>query len=179
MNVSQLSWAADEIYRTLRVMAATVITVPATVRELGFADQIVVISNGTLAQSGRPAEVYGLPATKEAAATTGDVTAIPISIREKEVSSPIGSWDVENPPFQGAGVALARPHHFEIARAGEESDFVFSVEEASFMEGRWLATGMLTGGNVLRVSLSGNLPMSKGKLLALRYDPSRFTLLAV
>ncbi len=75
------------------------------------------------------------------------------------------------------GVALARPEAFVVAAAGEESDLIFSVEEASFRLGRWSARGILSGGLILRVELPGELPLKKGRLLPLRFDPTRFTLL--
>jgi sn-glycerol 3-phosphate transport system ATP-binding protein len=175
-DITLLPWAADEMYRTLRVMAATVISAPATFIELGFADTVVALSQGTISQTGAPSEVYGNPGSAEIARATGPVNEIPIVIRGKEVSAPIGSWTMETPPFQGNGVALARPHHFSVPPRGEESDFVFSVEEASFTDGSWLARGLLTGGTVLHVKLPGEMRMSKGKLLALRYDASRFAL---
>ena len=78
---------------------------------------------------------------------------------------------------QGSGVALARPEDFSIAAAGEESDLIFGIEEASFRDGRWIATGILTGAINLRVALPGDLAVHKGRLVPLRYDSSRFVLL--
>ena len=75
------------------------------------------------------------------------------------------------------GVALARPEDFFIAEKGQESDLIFGIEEASFRDGRWIATGILTGGLNLRVALPGDAAVHKGRLLPLRFDPSRFTIL--
>ncbi|HEX6176795.1 MAG TPA: hypothetical protein VF057_00440, partial [Thermoanaerobaculia bacterium] len=86
-------------------------------------------------------------------------------------------WDISSAPFQGTGVAIARPDDFEVAAAGEESDLIFNIEEAAFVDGRWLATGILSGGFLLRVLLPRSIEVRKGKLLALRYDPTRFSLL--
>ena len=102
---------------------------------------------------------------------------MPIVIRGNAVESVIGAWEVLDPPFQGSGVALARPEDFLVAAPGEESDLIFGIEEAGFVEGRWLARGVLTGGIMLRVSLPGSTAVHKGRLLALRYDPARFRLL--
>jgi len=105
------------------------------------------------------------------------VNVVPITIRGDAVDSPIGSWTVPGAPFQGEGVALVRPDDFSIAAAGEESDLIFGVEEASFREGRWLATGILTGPFDLRVALPGDFAVHKGRLVPLRFDSSRFVLL--
>ena len=92
------------------------------------------------------------------------------------IESPIGSWSSRK--FEGSGVALARPSDFTVAAAGEESDVIFGIEEASFDEGHWIASGFITGALTLRVELPRDTAIQKGRLLALRYDPERFTLLA-
>ena len=178
MNPSLLRWAADEFFRTLRVIGTTVITAPATTTELGWADRVAVLDRGKLVQAGRPAQVFAVPLDDAVAAATGGVNVVPLSIEGNTVESGIGSWELESPPFQGSGVALVRPDEFSIARKGEESDLIFGVEEATFDEGRWLATGILSGGFLLRVLLPREVAVEKGKLLALRYDPRRFSLIA-
>jgi putative spermidine/putrescine transport system ATP-binding protein len=169
---------ADDFYRTMRIHGTTVISAPASRIELAMTDTIVVLDDGRVVQSGNAAAVFAHPIDEAAAIATGDVNVVPVTIRGTVVESVIGAWDVAEPPFQGSGVALARPHDFEVAKAGEDSDFVFGIEEAGFSEGRWLARGMLTGGVTLRVALPAGANVHKGRLMALRYDPSRFTLVA-
>jgi len=169
---------ADTFYRTLRVMGTTVITAPSSIVELGAIDRIVVLDHGRIVQEGIPSEVYGNPRSEAAAAATGDVSVVPISIRGNVIESVIGSWEVDPAPFQGSGIALIRPDDFSVAGAGEESDLIFSVEEASFYGGAWHLRGVLSGAFLLRVALPGDVAIHKGKLMALRYDPSRFRLLA-
>jgi ABC-type multidrug transport system ATPase subunit len=168
---------ADEFYRTLRVMGTTVITAPSSIIELGAIDRVIVLDGGRVVQEGMPSEVYGNPRSEAAAAATGDVSIVPVTIRGNVVESIIGSWDVDPPPFQGNGVALIRPDDFSVAAAGEESDLIFSVEEASFYGGAWHVRGVLSGAFLLRVTLPGSLAIHKGKLMALRYDASRFRLI--
>jgi ABC-type sugar transport system ATPase subunit len=168
---------ADEFYRTLRVMGTTVITAPSSIIELGAIDRVIVLDGGRIVQEGMPSEVYGNPGSEAAAAATGDVSVVPVTIHGNVVESIIGSWDVHPPPFQGSGIALIRPDDFSVAAPGEESDLIFSVEEASFYGGAWHVRGVLSGAFLLRVTLPGSLAIHKGKLIALRYDPSRFTLL--
>jgi putative spermidine/putrescine transport system ATP-binding protein len=168
---------ADEFYRTLRVMGTTVITAPSSIVELGAIDRVIVLDGGRVVQEGMPSEVYGNPRSEAAAAATGDVSVVPVTIRGNVVESIIGSWDIDPPPFQGSGIALIRPNDFSVAAAGEESDLIFSVEEASFYGGAWHVRGVLSGAFLMRVTLPGGLAIHKGKLMALRYDPARFTLL--
>jgi ABC-type sugar transport system ATPase subunit len=169
---------ADEFYRTLRVIGTTVITAPSSIVELGAIDRVIVLDGGRVVQEGMPSEVYGNPRSEAAAAATGDVSVVPVTIRGNVVESIIGSWDVDPPPFQGSGIALIRPNDFSVAAPGEESDLIFSVEEANFYGGAWHVRGVLSGAFLLRVTLPGSLAIHKGKLMALRYDPARFTLLA-
>src|ERR1051326_6150180 len=107
---------------------------------------------------------------------TGDVNVIPIEVRGREVTSPIGTWETDA-TFQGRGIALARPDDFVIAAKGEDSDLILGVEEASFRDGRWHLRGILTGGLILHVVVPRDVAVHKGKLFALRYDPARFRLL--
>jgi ABC-type sugar transport system ATPase subunit len=169
---------ANAFFRMLRVHGTTVLTAPSSREELAFADQVLVLDEGAIVQSGSPAEVFARPVIDASAVATGEVDLIPITIRGKEVESVIGSWQIDAPPFQGRGVALVRPSDFSVAGAGEDSDFVFGVEEAGFADGRWLASGVLSGGITIRVELPRETMVHKGRLLALRYDPARFRLFA-
>ena len=177
INPAIFSWAAGELYRAMRVIGATVITAPAFTAELGWADRVAILEGGTLLQAGRPAQVFAAPLGEGAAAATGDLNVIPVSIRGTTVESVVGTWELTPPPFQGPGIALARPDDFTLAERGGESDLIFSIEEAVFDEGRWSATGILSGGFLLRVTLPRAVAPEKGKLLPLRYDPSRFSLI--
>jgi len=178
VSASARTRLADALYRALRVHGTTVIAVPSSRDELAFSDSVLVLHDGAIVQSGTPAEVFSRPAGESAAVATGDADEIPITIRGTEVDSVIGSWTVDPAPFQGSGVAIVRPADFFPARPGEDSDVIFGVEEAGFAGGRWIARGMLSGGVSLRVELPFDTPIHKGRLLALRYDPSRFTLMA-
>lgn len=176
INPSALATIADQFYRTLRVLGATVISAPASRDELGLTDRVVVLDRGRVVQEGALAAVYRRPNSKASAIATGDVNMIPVTVRGDVVESAIGAWNAK-PSFQGEGIALARPEDFAVAAKGEESDMIFGIEEATFRDGRWIATGFLTGGMTLRVSLPADFAVHKGRLLPLRYDATRFVLL--
>ena len=177
VSPSALMSLADQFYRTLRVHGTTVVSAPSSREELASTDNVVVLNNGAVVQSGSAAEVFVRPLDEAAAISVADVDEIPITIRGNTVESVIGSWDVDPPPFQGDGIALVRPGDFAPAKAGEDSDVIFGVEEAGFSGGRWIARGVLSGGVTLRIELPAGGNVHKGRLLALRYDPARFTLL--
>jgi ABC-type sugar transport system ATPase subunit len=174
-NPSVVAKLADDFHRTLRVAGTTVISAPASSVELGLCDRVVVLDRGRVVQEGVPSHVFGAPASEAAAMALGDVNVIPIEIRGGVVTSSIGSW--ESASFEGAGIALARPDDFVIAKKGEDSDLIFGVEEASFRDGRWHLRGFLTGGLILRIAVPRDTAVHKGKLFPLRYDPARFRLL--
>ena len=169
---------ANDFYRTLRVHGTTVIAAPASREELAFTDGVVVLDKGRIVQSGSANEVFARPTNDASAIAVGEVDVVPVTIRGTVVESVIGAWEIDPPPFQGSGVALVRPTDFAPAKPGEDSDLIFNVEEAGFSDGRWIARGQLSGGVKLRVELPREAAVHKGRLLALRYDPTRFRLIA-
>ena len=176
VNPAVLPSIADELYRTLRVLGATVVVAPASPVEVGMVDALIVLDDGRVVQQGVASHVYRHPANEAAARATGDINAVPVTIRGREVESVIGVWSVDAPPFEGPGIALARPDDFVVAQSGEESDVILAVEEASFYGGAWHIRGILTGAVMLHVTLPSDAAVHKGKLLALRYDARRFAL---
>jgi ABC-type sugar transport system ATPase subunit len=175
-NPSLLPVLVDDFHRMLRVIGATVITAPSSSHELGLTDHILVMRAGRIIQEGTAADVFAKPIDEAAALATGEVNAIPVTIRGDLVDSAIGQWQVDPPPFAGDGIAIARPDDFTLAAKGEDSDLIFGIEEASFRDGRWYLRGMLSGGVWLRVVVPRDAKVHKGRLLALRFDPARFRL---
>jgi ABC-type Fe3+/spermidine/putrescine transport system ATPase subunit len=167
----------DRTHRMLRGIGATVISELSGFDEIGVCQQLVVVEEGRITQRGIPSEIYARPQSLAAAAATGIFTEVPIEISGTEVSSPIGHWDAEDPPFSGSGIAIARPSAFAVAAPGEESDCLFAIEEAEFVDGRWRARGILSGASMLAIELPAESVVRKGKLLPLRYDPGSFVLL--
>jgi ABC-type spermidine/putrescine transport systems, ATPase components len=120
--------------------------------------------------------VFRNPATAAEAEATGEVNRIPVAVRNGEAESAIGAWPVAEGTPDGPHIALVRPEHFLPAEAGEESDVIVAVEEASFRDGVWHVYAMLSGGIGLHVVLPAASSIHKGRLIALRYDSTRFRL---
>ncbi len=167
---------ADRFYRTLRVMGTTVITEIAAGREPGYCDRVLVLEEGIVRQSGVPQQVHQRPASAEAAIASGQSNLVEVMILDGKAESAIGQWETAGVP-DGRATAVLRAEHFSIPGPGEDSDFIFGVEEAHFSEGRWHLKGMITGGTHLYVTLPGDLEIHKGRLLPLRYVPERITIL--
>ncbi len=168
---------ADEFFRTLRVLGTTVISAPSSPAELGLTDRVVILDRGKVVQEGTAAQVFSEPMSEAAAIATGAVNAVPVIVKGRSISSPIGEWEADA-PFQGEGKALIRPDAFHIAKPGEESDLIFGIEEATFENGAWIARGFLTGALSLKVALPRSEKVHKGRVLALRFDPDEVTLIA-
>jgi ABC-type sugar transport system ATPase subunit len=168
---------ADEFFRTLRVLGTTVVSAPSSLAELGLTDRVVILDRGNVVQEGTAAQIFSDPKSEAAAIATGAVNAVPVTVKGRNVSSPIGEWEADA-PFQGAGKALIRPGAFHIAKPGEESDLIFGIEEATFENGVWIARGFLTGVLSLRVALPPGERVHKGRVIALRFDPDGITLVA-
>jgi len=173
---SQLRACADQIYRSLRVIGSTVISEITHLDEMGMCDQVLVLAEGRIVQAGTSQEVYRNPVTTMAAASSGRLNSLPVHIEGTRVHSPIGEWDLLSAPFQGSGTAMARPSDFALAGPSDESDFVFSVEEAQFSQGVWHLAGFITGVVLLHVELPEGTRVHKGRLLPLRYSPENFRL---
>ena len=166
---------ADEFFRTLRVLGTTVISAPSSPAELGLTDRVVILDHGKVVQEGTAAQIFTEPRSEAAAIATGAINVIPVVVKGRIVSSPIGEWDADA-PFQGEGKALIRPDAFHVAKRGEESDLIFGIEEATFENGVWIARGYLSGVLSLRVALPRGEKVHKGRVIALRFDPAEITL---
>jgi spermidine/putrescine transport system ATP-binding protein len=166
----------DRFWRQLRTDGCTVIHEITRPEELGWADRALLVDRGAIAGSGSPRDLERAAPTADLAALFGPVSAIPLVIEGNGVRSAIGEWSVEAPSFQGNGVALAHPWHFAPAKPGEESDFIFGIDEARFLGWTWELTGIVSGATLLRVWVDAGQHPSKGRLLPLRFDPSLFRL---
>lgn len=168
----------DRFWRRLRAEGATVIHEISHPAEIGWCDRVALIAGGRVLASGAPTEVVFRSPSPELAELVAPSTAIPVRIRGTTVESPIGSWDLPSAKFEGPGVAIGRPWDFSVAAAGEESDFLFGIEEARFLGPRWELTGILTGGTILKVWVDAETRPAKGKLLPMRFRPEALQVFA-
>lgn len=168
-----------QLYRTLRVSRSTVISEPAHDVELGLVDRVVVVDQMRAERVVTSRDLYVAPSTASEAALAGTFTLVPVDVVNGKVISPAGVWD--DPRAEGIrrGMAVFRPRDFQLAERGEENDLILTVEEASFVEGEWWITGLLTGSTMLTVALRTPTVMHKGKLLPLRLREGAFPLLPI
>lgn len=164
---------ADRFFRVLRGLGTTVVTEASSQFETAFCDRVVILDSGAVVQEGTPYGVYRQPVSVTSARALGSVNALPAIVRNGSVETRAGVWELAGIPWDGEGYVLVRPEDFAVAASGEESDFIFGVEEARFSEGAWTLLGFLPGGQVLQVRLQAAMAPRKGQLVALRIDPQR------
>jgi len=166
-----------QLYRTLRVAGSTVISEPAHDSELGLVERVVVLERTAIGRAATSREIFLSPVSELEAFSSGSCTLVPVEVRDGEVFGPAGVWSDPSTRIGPRALAVLRPRDFHIVPRGEENDLILSVEEASFVEGEWWVTGMLTGAITLTVALRTSEVMHKGKLLALRLRSGTFPLL--
>lgn len=166
----------DRFWRALRADGCTIVHEIARPEELGWADNALLVERGRIIASGTPRQVEASAPTPALAALFGPTSAIPVVVAGHDVRSPLGTWTVDHAPFEGTGLALAHPWDFTVATAGEESDFLFGIEEARFLGWTWELAGTVSGGTLLRVWADADVHPTRGRLLPMRFDPSRFRL---
>ncbi|HEU5163633.1 MAG TPA: ATP-binding cassette domain-containing protein [Thermoanaerobaculia bacterium] len=166
----------DRFWGQLRADGCTVVHEISRPEELGWADRAMLVDGGSIVATGAPRDLERAAPTAALAALFGPSSVIPILVVGDEVRSALGNWTLEEPTFQGNGVALAHPWQFTRARVGEESDFLFGIEEARFLGWAWELSGLVGGATVLRVWVEADEHPSKGRLLPLRFEPARFRL---
>lgn len=169
---SQRKPVAERFFRVLRDLGTTVVAEASTLEETSFCDYVVVMDRGVVAQEGTPEEVHRRPASVAAARALGSVNVLPALVRGRTVETRAGVWDIEG-AAAGEGFALIRPEDIAVAAEGEESDFIFGVEQIRFTSRGLSLLGYLPGGQVLEVAVAPSFSVRKGQLLPLRIDASR------
>jgi sulfate/thiosulfate transport system ATP-binding protein len=87
---------------------------------LAVADRVAVLTDGRVAQIGRPDEVYARPASARVYEFLGESNAIPGRAAEGHVTAPWGSLPAETTAALGASVvAYVRPEDVELARTSD------------------------------------------------------------
>ncbi|MGO4172770.1 ABC transporter ATP-binding protein [Bosea sp. TAF32] len=85
---------------------------------LSFADQLAVMREGRLVQTGRPAELYWRPADVETALFLGNAVLFEAEIAEGSVSCGLGEFEAETGGRRGAGTIMLRPEQFLLSPVG-------------------------------------------------------------
>lgn len=111
---------------------------------LSFADQVAVMREGRLVQSGRPADLYWQPADAETAQFLGNAVLLDANIEGSSVSCILGTLRTAATGRQGRGTVMLRPEQFRLAPAGPGLEA--AVEAVSFRGAQSIVTLRLRDG---------------------------------
>lgn len=101
---------------------------------LSFADQLAVMREGRLVQTGRPAELYWQPADIETALFLGKAALFKASIADGVASCGLGEFEVKAGRRRGEGTIMLRPEQFHLSAVGPGLEAV--VESVAFQGGQ-------------------------------------------
>ena len=87
---------------------------------LSFADQLAVMRQGRLIQSGSPQQLYSQPADEATALFLGEAVILPAQIHQGKAECGLGSIAVNDSQFSGQGRIMLRPEQLELQLAGSQ-----------------------------------------------------------
>ena len=135
---------------------------------LSFADQVAVMFDGTIAQVGRPEEVYRQPTTEAVAAFLGDANLVPGVVRAGVIDTELGAVPVG--VADGPAVVLLRPEDLEVVEAAHGPGRVVHAEYHGHDR---LVSVALPSGTRVRVRVAAGQQLSGGEAVVLRARTGR------
>ena len=99
---------------------------------MSFADQIVVLRRGRVAQAGPPPEVYLRPRDRETAAFLGDAIVLPAELRDGFVECSLGRIAADTAGRRGRAEIMLRPEQVRLTPALQDVAASQSDAEARF-----------------------------------------------
>ena len=157
----------ETILATLRAAGAAVLIVTHDAEEaLLMADDLALMAEGRILQTGNPRDCYLNPVSMQAARLLGEANAIPAWIAGGAAETAFGRLAAPGLP-DGAGVVMARPEGLRPDPSGAPAD----VAAASF-GGPFHAVTLAAGGQTVNVRWAGPAPEA-GARVRVALDPER------
>jgi iron(III) transport system ATP-binding protein len=155
LDVSLRAGVRREVRRILEAEGVTALLVTHDQDEaLAMGDRVAVMLDGTVAQLGRPEDVYRRPATREVAAFLGDANLLPGDVHGDMLATEVGPLPLLADGADGGGgghaLALVRPEDLDLAEDVEAPAEVVDVEYYGHDQ---LVVVALPSGRRLRVRL--------------------------
>ena len=108
------------VQKVLRATGSTALLVTHDQDEaLSFADQVAVLTEGQLRQSGEPQSIYAEPTDLEIAQFLGDAVILPATVTGGAASCVLGDVPLRNSIEEGPATLLLRPEQIAVVPAGE------------------------------------------------------------
>ena len=154
-----------DVRRILESLGTTAIFVTHDQEEaLSLAQQVAVMLDGGIRQTGAPWEVYARPATREVAGFMGDANFLPGVVRDGQVECELGTLPVLA-GFGGEAEVMVRAENLQLsAEAGEPVEVV----GREFFGHDQVVLVRTSGGRVLRVRALAGLDVAPGQRLGMR-----------
>lgn len=158
-----------EVREVLRATQATAVLVTHDQQEaLSIADQVAVLRDGRILQSGTPEDVYHRPADVRVATFVGDAVLLPATVTDGAAQTALGPVPLRGTPGLRKGIALLRPEQLTLAprTAGLPSG---TVTEVAFYGHDAMVTVRLPGlPDPVQVRVPGPVEVRPGDEAALR-----------
>ncbi|HXI14385.1 MAG TPA: ABC transporter ATP-binding protein [Thermoanaerobaculia bacterium] len=145
-------------------------------------DELVVMRDGSVVQSGTPAHVYRHPVDSFVANFFGDANLVRCDLDESKqrIVSPFGTFSVAQPLLLQPGQVacmLLRPEMF--VPAGADGVIRLTVRSANFLGSKWRVEGRDATGVPLVVDLPSDMAVAEGEIVNVRIPRSSIHVLAV
>jgi iron(III) transport system ATP-binding protein len=137
------------------------------------ADQIHVMLEGRILQSGTPAELYARPASPFVASFFGPLNRFKGWVIAGMVSTPLGPIEVADLADGTPVVVLIRPEALRLLRDGGASPFRFRVQRVRDLGTNRVLELDLPGGPPLTARLTSAAEFDEGDVVAVEVDPGQ------
>jgi iron(III) transport system ATP-binding protein len=137
------------------------------------ADQIHVMLEGRILQSGTPAELYARPASPFVASFFGPLNRFKGWVIAGMVSTPLGPIEVADLADGTPVVVLIRPEALRLLRDGGASPFLFRVQRVRDLGTNRVLELDLPGGPPLTARLTSAAEFDEGDVVAVEVDPGQ------
>jgi iron(III) transport system ATP-binding protein len=146
---------------------------------LSVADQVAVIRDGTIGQSGTPQELYDHPVDPSMARFLGDANLVSATVEGNKVSTPFGALELRRDSLTwsggGAAVALVRPEQLVLSTTLSGSGLRATVVRTQFHGHDTVITVVPLdppGSDPITVRADGDLVVAKGTEVEITADGS-------
>ena len=155
-----------EVHRLLRQLGVTTVFVTHDQEEAFLlGDEVAVMAEGSLVQSGRPEDLYAAPVSPWVAGFVGEANLLPGTAREDRADTPLGTVPLAF-PVDGRVSVLVRPEQVQVhagegARVeavefyGHDSVYLVRLENGPVLRARVGAAPAFRDGDRVSVSYSG------------------------
>jgi putative spermidine/putrescine transport system ATP-binding protein len=139
---------------------------------LSLSDRVILLNEGRIEQEGRPAEIYGSPATRFVASFLGstnlvDVVVETISGRAQARLSPDTILALRDVPVTGPATLMVRQEDVQVVSTSEPSSFLAEIETRIFLGSR-VRYVLRVGGHKLRSLTSAERSFGTGEMVGVR-----------